>query len=118
MSAERHLTPLDRVAGALLLGLMMLGVLILCIGAPAAILWGLGELVDNPAEHLILALIAVPAGMALCGIGLARVNAAYLRVHGSTGPLDRVLGVCAALALAGLLAWMTFADTTGPVAPW
>jgi hypothetical protein len=118
VTASGHQAALSRIAGALLLGLMALGVLALCLGAPAAILWGLGKLVDTPAEHLTLALMAVPMGMALCGMGLARLNAAYIRVHGSGRPLDWALGACAVLAVFGLLAWMTFADTTGPVAPW
>jgi hypothetical protein len=118
VTAERNLGPLSRIAGALLLGLMALGVVALCVGAPAATLWGLGKLVDTPAEHLTLALMAVPLAMALCGMGLVRLNAAYIRVHGSAGPLDWALAMCAVLAVLGLLAWMTFADTTGPVAPW
>jgi hypothetical protein len=125
---------LDRGLSALLLLLMVVGAFVLWIGVPTAVLWGLGKLVDSRSEHLILGLLAVPAGMVLFGFLLAVLNTMYLRVSGFAapsgededewvprlrGPLDQILGVGAVVALVAFLAWMTFGDTTtGPVAPW
>jgi hypothetical protein len=119
---------------AALLTLMVFGTFALWIGVPAAILWGLGRLVSNRTEHLVLGLLAVPAGMVLFAIALAQLNTIYLRVGGVgtvsgdgedrwvprlQGPLDRILGLCAVIALLGLLAWMILGDSaTGPVSPW
>jgi hypothetical protein len=131
VSVHREIGGLDRALAALLLVLMLVGSLALWIGVPAAILWALGQAVNDPAEHLILGLLGVPAGMALWGAVLAWLNGAYLRVSGGLedrdggwvptfqGPLDSILGLSAVIAIAALLAWMTFADNvTGPVAPW
>jgi hypothetical protein len=133
MGAERAVGVLDRAFGALLLLLMVIGAFALWIGVPAGVLWGLGKLVDNPTEHLIFGLLAVPLGMALFGIFLARLNRSYLRVsrldpppdgEGGEwvprlrGPLDRIIGVSAVIAFAALLAWMVFGDTTTGSAPW
>ena len=133
MGVEQPLSALDRAFGALLLVLMVVGSFALWIGVPAGVLWALGELVDNPAEHLILGLVAVPLGMASFGVLLSSLNRAYLRVSGVElrsdeeedewaprlrGPLDRIIGVSAVVALAALLAWMVFGDTTTGSAPW
>jgi hypothetical protein len=133
MGAERPMSAVDRAVGALLLLLLTVGSFALWIGVPAGILWGLGKLVDNPTEHLIFGLLAVPLGMALFGIVLARLNRSYLRVSRVDlrsddedgdwvprlrGPLDRIIGASAVIALAALLAWMVFGDTTTGSAPW
>jgi hypothetical protein len=133
VGAERPVGALDRAYGALLLMLMVIGAFALWIGVPAGVLWGLGNLITNKTEHLILGLLAVPLGMVLVGIVLAWLNAAYLRVSGANlsedeedewtprlrGPLDRIVGVSAVIALLAFLAWMFFGDVqTGPSAPW
>jgi hypothetical protein len=133
VSAERRVGVPHRVLGALLLLLMVAGSFALWIGVPAAVLWGLGEIVDDRTEHLLLGLLAVPLGIVLLGILLAHLNTVYLRVIGFElrsgeeddwvprlrGPLDRILGVSAVIALVALLLWMVFGDTsTGPVSPW
>jgi ABC-type dipeptide/oligopeptide/nickel transport system permease subunit len=134
MGAERTVGALDRAFGALLLLLMVVGAFALWIGVPAGVLWGLGKLVDNKTEHLVLGLLAVPLGMVLFGIVLARLNWTYLRVSGVElrseeedgewvprlrGPLDRIVGASAVIALVAFLAWMIFGETTtGSVPPW
>jgi ABC-type dipeptide/oligopeptide/nickel transport system permease component len=133
MGAKRAVGALDRAFCALLLLLMVIGAFALWIGVPAGILWGLGKLVDNKTEHLVLGLLAVPLGMVLFGIVLVRLNWAYLRVSGAElrseeedewvprlrGPLDRIVGVSAVIALVAFLAWMIFGETTtGSVPPW
>jgi hypothetical protein len=126
-------TAVDRGLAALVLIVMALGALALWIGVPVAILWGLGQLITDRTEHLILGLLAVPLGMALFGIVLAILNTAYLRLSGANtsdldedewaprlrGPLDRMIGVSAVIALLVFLAWMFFGDNrTGSVPPW
>jgi hypothetical protein len=133
MRPERGAGVVDRALAALLLLLMVFGAFALWVGVPAAVLWGLGNLITNKTEHLILGLLAVPLGMVLVGIVLAWLNAAYLRVSGANvpedeedewtprlrGPLDRIVGVSAVIALVAFLLWMIFGDTnTGSVPPW
>ena len=132
-SSETKIGAINRGLAALLLLLMAIGALVLWVGVPAAILWALGKLISDRTEHLILGLLAVPLGMVLFGIVLARLNVAYLRVSGANlsnpgeeewaprlrGPLDRIVGVSAVIALLAFLAWMIFGDTTtGSVPPW
>jgi hypothetical protein len=124
---------LERLVGTVLLLLMVVGSFALWIGVPAAVLWGLGEIVENRTEHLLLGLLAVPVGIVLLGTLLAQLNTIYLRVIGFElaadeedewvprlrGPLDRILGVSAVIALIAFLVWMFFGDnTTGSVPPW
>jgi hypothetical protein len=122
----------DRALAAFLLLLMVIGAFALWVGVPAAVLWGLGELITSTTEHLILGLLAVPLGMVLFGIVLAWLNAAYLRVSGANlreaeeeewaprlrGPLDWIIGVSAVIALLAFLAWMFFGDVKTGSAPW
>jgi hypothetical protein len=124
----------DRVLGALLLVLMVIGAFALWVGVPAAILWALGELVSDRAEHLLLGLIAVPVGMVLFGLVLAVLNTAYLRVSGVSfvashdesewrprlrGPLDRIIGISAVICLIAFLGWLLFGSAgVGPAGPW
>jgi len=134
MRAEPGSGAARRALGALLLLAMVIGAFGLWIGVPAAVLWGLGKLIGNATEHLILGLLAVPLAMVLFGLLLASLNAAYLRVIGAPspdsdgedewrprlrGPLDRIVGVSAVIALIAFLVWMFFGDTrTGSVPPW
>jgi hypothetical protein len=123
----------DRAFGAFLLLLMVVGAFGLWIGVPAGVLWGLGKILDDPTEHLIFGLLAVPLGMALFGIALAGLNRSYLRLNrvdlrsedeeggwvpGLRGPLDRIIGASALIALLTLVAWMFFGDTKTGSAPW
>jgi len=99
---------------------MIVGALALWIGVPAGILWGLGEVTDQKSEHLLLSLLAVPTGMALCGIALAYLNRAYMRRAGldgswARGPLDAIVVACAVAAVLAFAVWMVFA--TEGVAP-
>jgi hypothetical protein len=138
---------LDRALGAVLLLVMVVGAFVLWVGVPAAILWGLGRLVSDPAEHRVLGLIAVPLGMVLFGLLLAFLNTAYLRLTGQLvpesgdeddwrprlrGPLDRIIRVSAIVCLLAFLAWLFFgsagvepsgplgsvAPVSGPAGPW
>jgi amino acid transporter len=132
MTANRNLSLLNRSIGAALLVLMVIGALGLWIGIPVAILWGLGKLVDRPAEHLVLALLAVPSVMALFAVLLTRLNRLYLRVNGFDlvpvdteewaprvrGPLDRILAACAVIAAVALLSWMLFSGAPTGNVPW
>ena len=123
----------DRVLGALLLLLMVIGAFALWIGVPAAALWALGKATGDPTEHLILGLIAVPLGMILFGLVLAVLNTAYLRVSGVSfasddesewrprlrGPLDRIIGISAVICLAAFLGWLIFGSAgVAPMGPW
>ena len=134
MRAEPGSGAARRALEALLLAGMVIGAFGLWVGVPAAVLWGLGKLVGNATEHLILGLLAVPLAMVLFGLLLSSLNGAYLRVTGASppdsddedewrprlqGPLDRIIAVSAVIALLAFLAWMLFGDTTtGSVPPW
>jgi hypothetical protein len=111
---------------------MTVGAFALWIGVPAAVLWGLGKIVKDPAEHLVLGLVAIPSGMVLFAMLLAQLNTIYLRVTGFVansgrddggwmprlqGPLDRILGFCAVIAIVALLAWMVFAPSGPALGP-
>lgn len=136
MRAEPGVGRAERALAAALLVGMAVGSLCLWLAVPAIVLWSLARLISDPTEHLVLGLLAVPAGMVLFGFLLAALNGAYLRLVGASvppeepyesegwgprlrGPLDRILELSAVLALAALVCWMLFAATvTGSVAPW
>jgi hypothetical protein len=127
-------TPATRLLEALLLLLLVLGAFALWVGVPAMVLWALGKATNDPTEHLILGLIAVPVGMVLFGLVLVVINTAFLRVSGDSlataddasgwkpslrGPLDRIVGVSAVICLAAFLAWLLFGSAgVGPAGPW
>jgi ABC-type dipeptide/oligopeptide/nickel transport system permease subunit len=109
-----------RAAGALLLAALVVGAFALWVGVPVAVLWGLGKAVDDPGEHLVLGIIAVPIVMLAFGIVLASVNTVYLRLNGALapedaddewrprlhGPLDRIMGISAVICLVAFLVWL------------
>jgi hypothetical protein len=111
-----------RAIGALLLLVLIVGAFALWVGVPAAVLWGLGKAVDDPTEHLVLGVIAVPTGMAAFALVLATVNTVYLRVNGVLvpgdehdewrprfhGPLDRIMGISAVICLVAFTVWILF----------
>jgi len=112
----------NNAARAALLATMVVGGLALWIAVPAGILWGLGEVTDQKSEHLLLSLLAVPTGMALCGVGLAYLNRAYMRRAGlegswDRGPLDGIVVACAAAAVIAFAVWMIF-GTEGVAPLW
>jgi hypothetical protein len=133
MSAESGVGTANRLLGALLLALMVIGAFALWVGVPAAVLWTLGKLSGDATQHLILGLIAVPLGMILFGLVLAVLNTAYLRVSGVSfaasddesewrprlgGPLDRIIGISAVICLVAFLGWLLFGSAgTGPAGP-
>jgi hypothetical protein len=122
-----------RVIGGVLLLTLVLGSFALWVGVPALVLWAIGGVTNDPAEHLMRGLIAVPLGMVLFGIALAVLNTAYLHVMGVPfansdeenswrprlrGPLDRIIGVSAVICLAAFLAWLLFGSAgVGPAGP-
>ena len=124
----------NRAFAALLFALLVVGGFGVWIGVPVGILWLLGQLVDSKTEHLVLGLIAVPVGMVLFAVLLTPLNTLYLRVNGYVladgpgeeedeewvprlrGPLDRILGICAIIALVALLLWLVFG--TGHIEPY
>jgi hypothetical protein len=134
LDAQRGVGVLDRALGAVLLLVMLVGAFVLWVGVPAAVLWGLGKLISDPAEHLVLGLIAVPLGMVLFGLVLAFLNTAYLRLSGVRlpgsddeedwrprlrGPLDRIIRISAIVCLFAFLAWLLFGSAgIAPVGPW
>jgi hypothetical protein len=113
---------------------MLAGAFVLWLGVPAAILWGLGRLISDQTDHLVLGLIAVPLGMVLFGLVLAILNTAYLRVNGVSppdpdeeddwwprlsGPLDRIIGISAVVCLLAFPAWLVLGSAgVAPVGPW
>jgi hypothetical protein len=123
-----------RILGAFLLAAMVVGAFVLWVGVPAVILWGLGQMISDPTEHLVLGLIAVPIGMVLFGLLLALLNTAFLRISGVAlpgpeddddwrprlrGPLDRIIGISAVVCLAAFLTWLIFGSAgVGPAGPW
>jgi hypothetical protein len=134
MRAADGVGVIGRVLGRVLLLMLLIGSFALWVGVPAVVLWGLGAVTDDPTEHLILGLVAVPLGMVLFGLVLAALNGAYLRVVGVSlatsdddsewrprlsGPLDRMIRVSAVICLVAFLAWLLFGSAgVGPAGPW
>ena len=60
----------------------------LWIGIPVGGLWALSRVTESCNQHFVLALIAVPAAMALFAPALFWLNGLYLRVIGALRPED------------------------------
>jgi hypothetical protein len=127
----RHTTrPVDRVVAAFLLVLLAVGSLWLWIGMPLITLWAVAQIVDSPAQHLTMGLLAVPAGMIVFAPLLFWMNALYLRVTGAVryvedeeeegellrvrGPLEPLLVWSLIIALVALVAWFIFTGAQAP----
>jgi hypothetical protein len=121
-----------RAVAAVVLLLMIVGAFVLWIGIPAVVLWGLGRLTNDPAEHLVLGLLSVPVAMVAFVLLLGLLNYAYLRLSGVAipddrddevwrptlyGPLDRIIRISAGLCFLAFLAWLIFASGVAPAGP-
>jgi hypothetical protein len=81
-----------RLLGALLIGLMAGGSLLLWIGVPIGWLYLASQLTDSPQPSMgpyVLVLVGIPATMIAVGKGLAALDRTYGRVTG-TSPHGRV----------------------------
>jgi hypothetical protein len=120
-----------RAVAAVVLLLMIVGAFVLWIGIPAVVLWGLGRLTNDPAQHLVLGLLSVPVAMVAFVLLLGLLNYAYLRLSGVAipddrdevwrptlyGPLDRIIRISAGLCFLAFLAWLIFASGVAPAGP-
>jgi len=80
-----------RLFGALLIGLMAVGSLLLWIGVPVGWLYLASRLTDSPQPSMgpyLLVLVGIPATMIAVGKGLAALDRTYGRVTG-TSPTTR-----------------------------
>jgi hypothetical protein len=129
VTARRERFGVIRTAEALLLLAMVMGGLALWTVVPAATLWGVGLIVDDPVEHLTSGLLAVPISMIAFGICLAWLNTLYLRLAARIpagedelgwrprlgGPLDLILTLSAVIAMLGFVAWLALgSDNIAP----
>jgi hypothetical protein len=123
--------PLDRLAPGFLLLVMGVGSLVLWIGIPIGVLWALSRVTESSTQHFVLAVIAVPAAMALFAPALLWLNGLYLRMIGALrpeddeerrwrlgGPLELLLYASMALALVALFAWIFFLGERPPYTVW
>jgi hypothetical protein len=122
----------DRVAALFLLLVMAAGCLVLWIGIPVAVLWGLSKLTDSFSAHFVLGLVGVPVAMALFSPALFWVNGLYLRVTGALdaaddeeearwrlhGPLELFLYVSMVIAVVALFVWFFGFATNPPEVVW
>ncbi len=123
---------LDRLAPGFVLVVMGVGSLVLWIGIPVGGLWALSQVTDSSTQHFVLAVIAVPAAMALFAPALFWLNGLYLRLIGALpaeeddedrrrglgGPLVLFLFASMAIALVVLLAWIFFLGERPPYTVW
>jgi len=128
----RRLSWADRLAAVFLLGLMAAGCLVLWIGVPIGVLWGLSKLTDSFSAHFVLGLLGVPVAMALFSPALFWVNGLYLRVTGALdrddeeedagwglhGPLELFLYVSMAIAVVALFVWFFGFASNPPEVVW
>ncbi len=128
----RSRRPLDRLAPGFLLLLMGVGCLVLWIGIPVGLLWALSQVTDSSTQHFVLAVVAIPAAMALFAPALFWLNGLYLRLIGALpadedhedrrrglgGPLLLFLYASMAIALVVLLAWIFFLGERPPYTVW
>jgi hypothetical protein len=124
--------PLDRLAAGLLLVLMGVGSLVLWLGLPAGVLWALSKVTESSTQHFVLAVVAVPAAMAIFAPALLWLNRLYLRLIGALrpeeddedrgwrlgGPLEIFLFASMAIAIGALLAWIFFLGERPPYTVW
>jgi hypothetical protein len=124
--------PIDRLVGTFLVLLMAAGSLWLWIGMPALALWLIAQVVDDPAQHLVLSILGVPAAMILFAPLLFWINGLHLRVTGypraddegaaprlrMRGPLEPILLWSLLIAFAAFAVWLVFIrDLTPGAAP-
>jgi hypothetical protein len=108
----------ERLLAALLIATMVLGAAVVWIGVPIGGMWLAGELTDQFGLHLPLAMALILPGVTIGSLGLAWVNAVYLKVTGSRertsgnlwrlrrhGPLEPILFVCFLVGLVALFVW-------------
>ena len=123
---------LDRLAPGFVLLVMGVGSLVLWIGIPIGGLWALSQVTDSSTQHFVLAVVAIPAAMALFAPALFWLNGLYLRLIGALpaeedhedrrrglgGPLVPFLYASIAIALVVLLAWIFFLGERPPYTVW
>lgn len=115
MSAS--VAPRERLIGAFLLLLMVLGSVVLWVGVPAAGLWLASKVSDSFALHMPIALALIVPGLFLGAAALAWINELYLRVVAAGeaspsgwrvrrgGPLEAILAVTFVVAVIALVVW-------------
>jgi hypothetical protein len=111
---------------------MGVGSVVLWLGIPIGVLWALSRVTESSTHHFVLAVIAVPAAMALFAPVLFWLNRLYLRRIGVLrpedddedrpsrhgGPLELFLYASMAIAFAALLAWIFFLGERPPYTVW
>ena len=125
--------PLDRVIALFLLVFLAAGSLFLWVGMPPLSLWAVAQLTESPSQHLILGLLAVPAGMIAFAPLLLWANALYMRVTGARtrvesdegelltvrGPLETLLVWSFAIAVLALAVWLVAgSEGVAPLGPF
>jgi hypothetical protein len=115
-------SPRERLAGAFVLGVLVIACVAFWIGVPLATLWALSKVTDESAVHIVGGLIGVPVAMALFSPALFWLNGLYLRVTGVLarleadeeeagwqrrvrGPLEPLLLASFLIAFAALSVW-------------
>ena len=131
--ARPGMRPLDRVVALFLLLFLAAGSLFLWVGMPVLSLWAAAQVTDKPSQHLILGLLAVPAGMIAFAPLLLWANALYLRVTGAgsrveteegqlltvRGPLETLLVWSFAIAVVALAVWLVVgSENVQPAGPF
>ena len=126
-SAQR---PVDRLAAAFLLLMMLAGSGFLWIGIPVGGLWFFSKVTDSWNRHFLLSLTLIPVAMALFAPVLFWLNGLYLRVIGvlgeddeerrwhTRGPLEVFLYLGIVIALVALIGWFFFLAKNPPEIVW
>ena len=119
-----------RAAGFLVLGILLVACLVVWIGIPVAVLWGLGKATDSETTHFVVGLLGAPLLMVAFSPVLFWLNNLYLRVTGVfdrldededeagwrrrvRGPLEPILMVALAISIVALFIWF-FAFAQNP----
>jgi hypothetical protein len=123
------------MTGALLLGLMAVGSLVLWIGVPLGCLWLSSKAVGTSGEEYVLALPLTILGMVGLGLVLSWLNRLYLQVTGVIaryeaeleefgvapsfirGPLEPMLVGSLVIALVALVVWFFLLAKDPPLVP-